>query len=261
MPTREQMHSLAQEIIHSYEDRVAEIGQLQNTVETELQELFGSRAAMAQELRADLAKGVADRAAAVGTELRNLNHAHSAMSRQMKAALAKGVTDRQRDVGGLLRDFDQAHNTMGRETKAALAKGVADRQHDVGGLLRRFDRDLKAVRTALAGGQAEWRKLTATMQGNRAKLVAHAKPPPARIPPSAKAVLEAEAGAGPIEMTPETSVLRGRVFEYLANHPDGAKMTVLEEEFGTARIQMARMLKSLMDDNKVDKRDLLYFAI
>ena len=55
--------------------------------------------------------------------------------------------------------------------------------------------------------------------------------------------------------------LRDRVFAYLANHPDGVRLIELEEEFGVARIQIARVTRALMDDNKVEKRELLYFAI
>jgi hypothetical protein len=38
-------------------------------------------------------------------------------------------------------------------------------------------------------------------------------------------------------------------------------MTELEKEFGVARIQMARVIRNLMDENKVEKRNLLYFAV
>ena len=55
--------------------------------------------------------------------------------------------------------------------------------------------------------------------------------------------------------------LRDRVLAYLADHPYGTKLTELEAEFGVARIQMAKVIRGLVDDNKVEKRDLLYFAI
>ncbi len=45
--------------------------------------------------------------------------------------------------------------------------------------------------------------------------------------------------------------LRNRVFAYLADHPDGTKLTELEEEYGLARIQIAKVIRDLMDDNKV----------
>ena len=64
-----------------------------------------------------------------------------------------------------------------------------------------------------------------------------------------------------IKETPETAALSDRVFEYLANHPDGTKMADLEKEFGLARIQMAKITRNLMDENKVKKQELLYLAV
>ena len=55
--------------------------------------------------------------------------------------------------------------------------------------------------------------------------------------------------------------LRDRIFAYLANHPNGTKLVEMEEEFGIARIQVAGVVRALIDDNKVEKRNLLYFAI
>ena len=55
--------------------------------------------------------------------------------------------------------------------------------------------------------------------------------------------------------------LRDRIFAYLADHPDGTKLAELEAEFGVSRIEMARVVRALMDNNKVEKRELLYFAI
>jgi len=55
--------------------------------------------------------------------------------------------------------------------------------------------------------------------------------------------------------------LRDRVFAYLADHPDGTKLAKLEAEFGVSRIEMARVVRALMDDNKTEKRELLYFTI
>jgi hypothetical protein len=68
------------------------------------------------------------------------------------------------------------------------------------------------------------------------------------------------AASAVVEKTP-VGELHDRVFVYLANHPNGTKLTELEEEFGVARSQMARVARELMDSNKVEKRDLLYFAI
>ena len=55
--------------------------------------------------------------------------------------------------------------------------------------------------------------------------------------------------------------LRDRIFAYLVDHPDGTRLVELEVEFGVSRIEMARVVRTLMDDNKTEKRELLYFAI
>ena len=52
-----------------------------------------------------------------------------------------------------------------------------------------------------------------------------------------------------------------RVLAYLANHPNGTTLKELEDEFGLARIQIAKAVRALMDDKKVEKREQLYFAI
>jgi len=73
----------------------------------------------------------------------------------------------------------------------------------------------------------------------------------------------------PEEMPPEEAVaeavpageLRDRVFSYLADHPDGAKLVEIEEALGIARIRVANVIRELIDDNKVEKREMLYFAI
>jgi hypothetical protein len=60
----------------------------------------------------------------------------------------------------------------------------------------------------------------------------------------------------------ETAVtLRDVIFTYLAEHPDGAKLTQLEQDLNMARIKLAQVMRQLMDENKVEKRELLYFAI
>ncbi|MFQ5875673.1 MAG: hypothetical protein ACE5JL_17995 [Dehalococcoidia bacterium] len=55
--------------------------------------------------------------------------------------------------------------------------------------------------------------------------------------------------------------LSNRVFAYLANHPDGARLVELEKEFGVSRFQMSRVIKNLINEGKVEKRKTLYFAI
>jgi chaperonin cofactor prefoldin len=278
------MRSLAEEIVRCYEDRIAGIAQirdtatqLRETVRTDLKEFRDSRTAMGWELRADLARSVADRKSAVSTELKELNRTleelnstRGAMSTRLKADLARGVADRRSDLGAMLKGFDvelkeldRTRGAMSKKLKADLTRGVADRKGDVGAMRKGFDAELKEVRTVLAGGRDEWQKLTATMQAKIGVLVVEVKPPKAIAPLQVEEVTEEEAVARAevAEVTPEIAALRDRVFEYLANHPDGTRLVELEKEFGLPRIKAARVIRTLTDENKVGKRGSLYFAI
>jgi len=285
MPTREEMRSLGEEIIGTYADRMATIGELRETVKLDLlesrrhlQELRDSRiatgkeiradlaksaaegkaavkaqleeldrthAAMSQELKADLAKSAAEGKAAVSTQLKELDAAHNAMSREMRADLAKDAANRKHEVGNMINGFGQALAIMGKEMRADLAKGLADRQREVGDMLRSFSAKLKKIRSELAGGRDEWHKLTATMQSKRGGVAVAVKPP----------------AKGAVGITPKAATLRNQVFQYLANNPDGTKLVELEKEFGVTRIEMVRVVKSLMGENKIKKLAFYYFAI
>jgi len=292
MPTREEMQSLAEEIVRSYEDRVSGIAELREMVKVDLKEFQDSRAAMAKDLRADLAKSVATRKAAVSSRLKELDTTHAAMSRELKADLAKvrpalekedntrqsearefmgeigrAVAQGKAAVKAQLEEFGRTHASMSRELKADLAKvrpalEKEDRKRqsearEFMGELGKAVAEGKAATQALlrnfgevqAGARDEWQKMTATMQSKRGGVAVAVKPPIEEI------------AAGAAEITPETAALREQVFEYLANHPDGTKLAELAEEFGIARIQIAKVVRNLMDENKVEKRDLLYFAV
>lgn len=222
MVTTKDMSALAEEIVGSYTDRIARIAELKETVKMDLRDLR--------------------------RHLEQFRDSRVTMSTELRADLARSADDRKREVGDMLKGFGaelkelgRAHAAMSKELKADLAKSVGDLKDGVGALLKGFNAQLKEIRSELAGARDEWQKLTATMQAKRGGVAIRVKEI-ARI-------------------TPETADLRNRVFEYLANHPDGTKMTELEREFGLARIQTAKVLRSLVDENKVEKRDLLYFAV
>jgi len=266
-----------------------------NEVSKLLKDFDKAHAEMSAQLKASLATGEAERVATTRAEikqrvdevsklLKDFDKAHADMAAQLKADLATGEAERVEEtraeikhrvdeVSKLLKDFDKAHAEMSAQLKADLATGEADRvkqtqieiKERVGAvtdLLDDFRKERKEAATA-------WQNLVSTMEGVRGK-----KAPPPKVAekvvrkPEAKARIveelpeeEAVARAAPVEVTLEVAELQRRVFEYLADHPDGTRMVVLEQEFGIARIQMARILRNLMDDNKVEKRNLLYFAI
>ena len=226
MTTREEMRSLADEIIRSYEDRIS--GEAERK-RTEAQEIAQRRAAEAERKREE-AKVIAQRRDAEA---------------ERKRTEAKVIAQRKSDVSTMLKGFQQ-EGVQRKSDVSAMLKGFqqegVQRKSDVSAMLKGF-------REEQAGVRDEWQKMSATMQSKRGGVAVAVKPPIEEI------------AEGAAEVTPETAALREQVFEYLANHPDGAKLVELAEEFGVARIQIGKVIRSLMDENKVEKRVLLYFAV
>ena len=259
MPTREEMRSLAEEIVGSYADRVAGIAELRETVKMDLKGFQGSRTAMAKELRADLAKVIP----ALTKDDRN----RQSEAREFMGELGRAVAEGKAAVNTLLGEFDSSHNAMSKELKADLGKicpalKEEDRKRqsetrefmgELGGVVAEGKAGTRALlrnfSEVQAGARDEWQILSAIMQEKKGGPMIQMEPPAEEM---------AEEAA---EITPEIGNIRDRVFEYLANHPDGTRLVEVEQEFGLARIQMAKMLGNLIDDNKVEKRDMLYFAI
>ena len=126
------------------------------------------------------------------------------------------------------------------------------------------DELLGEVKAERGKAAAAWLELVNVM---RAEPEMGMAAPPVAEPAKEEAMAKAE----PVEMATaeteanealdESEAMSDQVFAYLADHPDGTRMTELEEKFGVARIKMARLLKELMEENKAEKRDMLYFAI
>jgi len=253
MPTREEMRSLAEEIVGSYADRVAGIAQLRETVKLDLKGFHDSRTAMAKELHADLSK--------VRPALAEDDRQRQSEAREFMGELGRVIAEGKAAVKTLLTEFDSAHQAMSNQLRADLAKGEEERLREARALKQELVRGVAEIKSAVsaqlkefadiqAGARDEWQTLTATMQSKRGGVAVAVKPP-------VEEIAEEEAA----EITPETADIRDRAFEYLANHPDGTRLVELEQEFGVTRIEMARLLKDLINENKVEKRDMLYFAI
>lgn len=285
MPTGEEMRSLTQQIEGAYDARIGDIGRIRKEVSNgrqalkmQLSALDKSHRAMAAKLHADLARGHTALAGSTAAFLKELDTAQQEMAREQKTALGRGRAALATQVTGQLKDLSATRGAMARQQRGNLIKGrfdlatavinqlkgihtarktMANRQKhtlskgraELAANTASMIGDMRGDRTA-AG--AEWRKLGLNLSAKRGG----AKQPrsrPSRAPISTPA-FGAEMPAGGDSMRPQ-------VFEYLAGHPDGTRMTELEMEFGIPRIQMAKVLKNLMEDSKVEKRDLLYFAV
>jgi len=256
-------------------------------------ELARDEAARIEQTRAEIKQRVDE----VAKFLNDFGRTHAEMSAQLKADLATGeaqrveqtqaeIKQRVAEMSKLLKDFDRAHAEMSAQLKADLAKVTPELARDEAERVKQAQIEIKervgAVTELLDDFRKEkeeaattWQSLVSTIGGIRVGKKAPAavveeviKKPEAKAgvveeAPPVEEVTEEEAvaRAEAAEVTPQVAEFQRRVFEYLADHPDGTRMVELEREFGMARIQMARILKNLISDSKVEKRDLLYFAI
>jgi len=240
MSTREETQSLAQEVIAS----------LRKTTQDQLRELYSAHQTMAREVKADLAKGYSDLTVSVVSQLNDLANAHQQMARELRADLAKRCSD-----------LDEAEGQRKKEAEQEVGQrksDVAQRKSDVAQHKGDVAAQLKEYRDKQARARAVWQELTTTGPAKRGGGTALAEAPePA---PIEKATGVPGPGATE-EMAPQILDLGGRVFDYLANCPGGVKLAKMEQEFGLSRIKMARAVRTLMDEGRVEKRDLLYFTV
>jgi len=54
--------------------------------------------------------------------------------------------------------------------------------------------------------------------------------------------------------------LRSRVFWFLADDPNGVRLVEIERRFRLSRLEASRVVKSLIGDGKVKKRERFYYA-
>jgi len=249
--------SMVKDFTKGSAERASEVATMVRDLAAQAPERKATVATIANEadtLVKDFAKGSAQLRSEVKAMLDEFANGDAERKSEMAAVLsdfAKGDTERASEVASMLRDF-AAQSPERKATVAAIAneadtlvkdftKGSAQRCSDVATMIK-----------DLANGSTErhtevWGKAPA-----RKMAVPPVEELPEEMPLEAPPVVAEKAPVGE---------LRDRVFAYLADHPDGTRLVELEEEFGVARIQAARVVRELMDDNKVEKRDLLYFAI
>ena len=272
MAIAEAMRDLTKDIAASYDLRVAGIGEIKKEVkglQGEAQELVkgfhSSHEEMAAKLREELSKSKGSLKTDVRGMLNDFQTAHKQASAELREELSEAEKNRKSEVEGILRDAQELvkdFSVTRGQASGQLRKELEEHRREIKSETAEILNDARKARgetkADLKEASAAWQGLASTMQQKRAGIKVALKVEEAKVEVSEE---EAVAKAEPAAVTPEIAGLKDRVFEYLADHPDGTRMVELEREFDVARIQMARMLKNLMGDNKVEKRDLLYFAI
>jgi len=171
--------------------------------------------------------------------------------------IKEGVKGLQLEAQELVKDSSVARRKASGQLRKELGEYRQQIKTETSEILNNAYKIRNETKNDLKEATATWQEFVTTMQQKRAGVKVAPKVEEAKVEVTEEAIAEVE----PAAVTPEIVELQGRVFEYLADHPDGTRMVELEREFDIARIQMARVIRGLIDNGKAEKRDLLYFAI
>jgi gas vesicle protein len=222
-------------------------GGLSKGVEDMLKEFQREHKQMSNEQAKSLADFVNNLIKDVGSMVNRFQRERSTMSKELKNKLAKEVKEIETYVKKRLKEFDGAHTEMSDALKMSLAKYAGDIASSVKKLLGEYSSDMKKAANAWQGMS---RTLARARKGGAAVPKVEAK---VKVRPVKEAVEEEEA---PPEMGMEE-----RVLEFIERHPEGVRVSDMEDPLSVARTRLGVIAKRLLEEGKVRKEENLYFPL
>ena len=216
---------------------------------------------MSDELRAELAKNLAERVAYTKSllngfqkRLSEISKENHKMAQKLRKDLDNGETERLNDYNGIMKGIHTA------------IKGIRKEVKDIEKATDNMIGDLTQDR---AQASATWAKMQAAMEHIRETGVTaqpkHAtkkaekkevKPAPA-VEVVKEAAAEVKPKAEPKPVAPMS--LEQKVLDYINKHPKGVKISEMEEPLGETRMKLGFTAKGLLDEGKVQKIENIYF--
>ncbi len=218
---------------------------------------------MSAELRAELGKNLTERVEYTRTMLKgfqkrlsDISKENQKMAQKLRKDLANGETERLSDYSGLMKGIHTAIKGIRKEVKD-IEKSTAGMVADL--LQNRVD------------ATAEWNKMQDTMAQIRKTGVA--KPPKITAKKVEKKEDKKPVQAESVKQTPaqaeltlttfqaEPKTLEAKVLAYIQKHPNGIKVSEMEEPLKETRMKIGFTAKGLLDEGKVQKIDNIYYPI
>jgi len=219
---------ITQDIVSSYDARVAEVGRLKKETEEMLDSFKASQDKMGAQLRKDLAQDKAKMRAEVRTMRNNFQASHKKMGTKLKKELSQGVTGLRSDVKGMLKDFGSSHKHMGTQ----LRKELADYDRGISGEVSRMRQETRAD---LRGARITWQGLAHTMEAKRAGV---------KVPPKV-----------------EIPDLEAKLLAAVNKHPKGVSLAEVAQSLGVVPVVLGRASRSLLKKRLINKKEKLYFPV
>ena len=220
---------------------------------------------MSAELRAELSKNLSERVEYTRTllngfqkRLSDISKENQKMAQKLRKDLANGETDRMNDFNSIMKGIDA--------TIKEIRKDVGDIQAATNAMLT----DLSENRTQAS---AEWSKMQDAMAQIR-KTGVGAKPKPAAAKAEKKeakieapviaekktAVVEIKEAPVKPAAKPKTQLtLDEKVLDFINTHPNGVRISEMEEPLGETRMKLGFVAKNLLDEGKVLKIETVYY--
>jgi len=237
---------ITQDIVSSYDARVAEVGRLKKETEEMLDSFEASQGKMGARLRKDLAQDKAEMEAEVKAMRTGFQSSHKEMSSALKKDLAdhtravkdetakmrkeltQGVAKRKSEVKGMLKDFHSSHKQMGAKLRRELADYDRGIESEVAGMRQETKADLRGARTT-------WQGLAHTMEAKRAGVKV---PPKVGIPD-----------------------LEAKLLAAVNKHPKGVSLAEVAQSLGVVPVVLGRASSSLLKEGLISKKEKLYFPV
>lgn len=191
--------------------------------------------------------------------------------KSMMAEIRKGIKEIETYTKNKLQEFSTAHADMSKELKEELTKYVDDMVKATKKLMGDIQKQQKERNTEVADlldafkterekMAAHWQSMAATMERKRGfkpeveaeVKVRHVEEAIEEVKPEEEVVEE--------EAPPEMS-LEEKVLEFIKRHPEGVKVSDMEEPIGVPRTRLGIIAKKLLDEGKVRKEENLYFPL
>jgi hypothetical protein len=217
---------------------------------------------------------------------------HQEMSAELKAELSQNLAERVEYTRVLLHGFQKRLAEIGKENQRMaqklqkdLAKGEVERISDYNGVMKEIHAAIKGIQkevkevqkatSKMLNNYANDREGAATEWNNMQKAIAKIRKTGLVEPPKAveKKVVKAEVVAEPVMEAPvevqakeepkpvAPMTLEEKVLEFINKHPNGLRISEMEQPLGETRMKLGFIAKALLEEGKVQKLENIYFPI
>lgn len=227
---------------------------------------------MSDELRAELGNNLAERVKYTNDLLKGfqkrlseISQENQTMAKNLRKDLNNGETSRLNNYKGLMKEI---HTSV-----KGIQKQVKDIQKATAALIGNYSQER-------SDGQAEWSKMQVTVaEFRKTGVIKETKEPVVKTEKKKEPVTEVEnkpvvevkveeVKEIPVEVkmkeVPKPVIpmtLDEKVLDYINKHPNGLKISEMEQPLGETRMKLGFVAKALLEEGKVQKMDNVYFPL